>query len=201
MTHEYHIIPRCFRWLRRFRKRCGYGVHSPLAFEFITGVIYNKEHYYAYESLRQPLVASISRADEYDPQSGLTAKDLRLLFRLTNYQAPATIALLGASPTVAAYITAARRTATIVADTQQAELVYCDLTTAGPALNVQRLEENNHPSSAIILRGIHRDAASRTLWQQLQQSPYSVLTFDLGRFGIVLNRPKINRQHYVVNYF
>ena len=29
-------------WLKRFRHRKGYGVHSPFAFDFITRVIYNK---------------------------------------------------------------------------------------------------------------------------------------------------------------
>ena len=33
-------LKRPFIWLRRFRHRCGYGVHSPFAFNLITQVIY-----------------------------------------------------------------------------------------------------------------------------------------------------------------
>ena len=38
---------RPLRWLLRFRKRCGYGIHSPFAFQFVTGVIYEKGAYFA----------------------------------------------------------------------------------------------------------------------------------------------------------
>lgn len=202
--NEYNLLLRIAIWLRRFRKRCGYGVHSPLAFQFITGVIYNKEEYYPYATLRQPLAASVARLDEYDPQSGLTARDLRLLFRLTNYQEPATIHLFGASPIVRSYISAARTTATIAeADTNVAEangqpaadLVYCHSThslgSIGPL----------PPSAMVIVHGIHRDATARNAWHSFQQRTDVTLTFDLWRFGIALRRPKMNRQNYVVNYF
>lgn len=194
MPHEYHLLPRTLRWLRRIRHRCGYGVHSPLAFDFITGVIYNKDEYYPYATLRRPLQASLTRLDEYDPVSGLTAADLRLLFRLTNYQSPTTITLLGASPTISSYITAARTTARLTAEPDHAELIYCDTPNLIPNLQPT-------PSRMLIVRGIHTTPAATTLWRQLQASPTTTLTFDLHRFGIALTRPKINHQHYIVNYF
>ena len=45
MIHTTFI--RSLRWLRRFRKRRGYGIHSPAAFQFVTGVVYEKGEYYA----------------------------------------------------------------------------------------------------------------------------------------------------------
>ena len=198
--NEYNLLLRIAIWTRRFRKRCGYGVHSPLAFQFITGVIYCTEPYYAYAKLRQPLEASITRLDEYDPLSGITARDLQLLFRLTNYQEPTTIHLLGASPTGRNYITAARTTATIDPPTSSllpptSSLIYCDAPD-----HLATLPEL--PSSAmVIVRGIHRSTTARAAWQQFVQRPDVTLTFDLWRFGIILRRPKINRQDYVVNYF
>lgn len=209
--NEYNLLLRITIWLRRFRKRCGYGVHSPLAFQFITGVIYNKEEYYSYANLRQPLTASVSRFDEYDPQSGLTARDLRLLFRLTNYQEPTSILLFGASPIVRSYISAARTTATIAESTDtaaqdtaattetnghpSADLVYCH--SAHSLGNVGPLP----PSAMVIVHGIHGDADTRNAWHNFQQRTDITLTFDLWRFGIALRRPKMNRQDYVVNYF
>jgi len=36
------VINRSWVWVKRFRHRKGYGVHSPFAFDFITRVIYGK---------------------------------------------------------------------------------------------------------------------------------------------------------------
>ena len=38
-------------WLKRFRHRRGYGVHSPFAFAFLTDVVYERNAYYAYHEL------------------------------------------------------------------------------------------------------------------------------------------------------
>lgn len=213
MTNEYNIFLRLARWVRRFRKRRGYGVHSPFAFDFITGVVYNANAYYAYERLRKPLVASIARLDEYDPESGLTAKDLRLLFRLTNWAEPTTITLLGASPTLEAYIRAARPSAVVVsapaaspapatppapsASSSTHLFIYSD--------SADRLPVGRELTAAsvvtIVVRGIHIDAAASAQWEQLKHSPLCTVSFDLGRFGIIVKVPKINPQHYIVNYF
>ena len=42
-------LKRPFIWLYRFRHRCGYGVHSPFAFNLITHVIYETTPYYKYK--------------------------------------------------------------------------------------------------------------------------------------------------------
>lgn len=44
-------LKRPFIWLYRFRHRCGYGVHSPFAFNLITHVIYETTPYYKYREL------------------------------------------------------------------------------------------------------------------------------------------------------
>ena len=44
-------LKRPFIWLYRFRHRCGYGVHSPFAFNLITHVIYETTPYYKYWEL------------------------------------------------------------------------------------------------------------------------------------------------------
>ena len=46
-------LKRPFIWLRRFRHRRGYGVHSPFAFDFITDVVYERTAYYKYKDLRE----------------------------------------------------------------------------------------------------------------------------------------------------
>lgn len=71
-------------WCRRFRKRCGYGVHSPSDFFFITFVIYEKLPFYAYSSLhhQRRLVAHLP---------GHREKVDKLYFRLINYIRPLTV--------------------------------------------------------------------------------------------------------------
>ena len=44
-------LKRPFIWIYRFRHRCGYGVHSPFAFNLITHVIYENTPYYKYKDL------------------------------------------------------------------------------------------------------------------------------------------------------
>ena len=73
---------RTLRWLRRFRHRRGYGIHSPFAFGFVTGVVYEAGAYYAYAPLAQKWRGKLKG-------SPLRPKDLRLLLRLANFQHPA----------------------------------------------------------------------------------------------------------------
>lgn len=200
MSGEYHLMRRLWRWVRQFRHRCGYGVHSPLAFGLITDVIYNADAYYAYERLRRPLVPSASRLDEYDPESGLIAKDLRLLFRLVNWQEPSHI-LHNGRGALPDYLHAARPSARLESyeavsaasplPSATGAFRYCDAPHAIAPLQ---------PGDMVVVRGIHPHDGS-DLWEKLKTTQGVVLSFDLGRFGILLNRPKMNVQHYVVNYF
>lgn len=81
-------ILRGWNWCKRFRKRCGYGVHSPSDFFFITFVIYEKLPFYAYSSLHhlRRLVAHLP---------GHREKVDKLFFRLVNYVRPMTVIEIG----------------------------------------------------------------------------------------------------------
>ena len=211
MNPAYHLPLRLWRWLLRFRHRCGYGIHSPLAFDFVTGVIYCDEAYYAYEPLRAPLQASLSRLDEYEPASGLTAKDLRLIFRLANYAEATAIALYGATPAIERYISAARPTASVTHIAPQAApvpsgvdpvgLIYCHTPSSAASAVDSFIAGPTSPTAMIVIHAPHRSAAASAAWQRLVDSPTATLTFDLWRFCIALKSPKITPQHYVINYF
>ena len=77
------FVRRIWNWCRRFRHRCGYGVHSPSDFFLITSVIYEKSPYYAYDELK---AISSSRCLPHYRE-----KVNKLLFRLVNYFRPATL--------------------------------------------------------------------------------------------------------------
>lgn len=69
-------------WVRRFRHRRGYGIHSPFAYNFVTQVLYSPGHYYAEEGMftwRDCLLWP-RRTAIY-----------RLMFRLANFWQPSVI--------------------------------------------------------------------------------------------------------------
>ena len=89
IMNGFFLLKRPFIWLARFRHRCGYGVHSPFAFDLITNVIYERTPYYAYSSLeaeQKKMSANSGRKWKHESK-----KVNRLLFRLVNYIQPDTI--------------------------------------------------------------------------------------------------------------
>ena len=57
------------------------------------------------------------------------------------------------------------------------------------------------PLSVFVLFLPHANEERTTAWQSLQQLDYTTVSFDLHRFGVAFCYPKLQRQHYVVNYF
>lgn len=99
-------LKRPFIWLYRFRHRCGYGVHSPFAFNLITHVIYETTPYYKYRELaaeQKKLAPQKDRMWSYE-----SVKVKRLLFRLVNYAQPATIVDAGIPAASSLYLKAAK---------------------------------------------------------------------------------------------
>ncbi len=193
MNSEYHPFLRVGRWLRRIRHRRGYGVHSPFSFDLISSVIYNKDEYYSYDGLRKKL-----DSHGKDEDSGLIEKDLKLLFRLANFQEAKTITLSGDSSIIRAYLRAACPKAEILGNSSSSE--YSDLYYFDSAGNLPSIFHLS-ASALIIVRGIHRDEASEARWAHLKASEEITLTFDLWRFGLALRRPKLQKQDYKINYF
>ena len=81
------LARRIWNWCRRFRHRCGYGVHSPSDFFLITSVMYERLPYYAYGRLKE--FSSTKSLPHY------RKKVNRLLFRLVNYFRPTTLIEVG----------------------------------------------------------------------------------------------------------
>ena len=75
-------LKRPFIWLSRIRHRCGYGVHSPFAFELITCLIYEKTPYYAYKELEAE--EKKQKRNHGKGWKSESRKVKRLLFRLVN---------------------------------------------------------------------------------------------------------------------
>lgn len=158
-------------WLSRFRHRRGYGIHSPSAFDFVTGVIYERAEYYAYRPLRQ----------RYGLR-GRHLKDARLLFRLANHVQPHTIVVPQCTPEYTqAYLQAGCMKARVVEAALPADAI---LLAAGKRsmIVVPRLFDNHE------------------LFESLRKHSAVFVTYDLYDFGLILFDNTKLKQHYIINY-
>lgn len=168
-----------FVWLVRIRKRCGYGVHSPFAFRFITEVIYERNAFYAYRELDRhlPLHMRLRRR-----------KGLHLLLRLANHLQPSVIVLPCDALWEKRYLKAGCRTAHLSSHWPEGEVPFC-------LLHQPQDEVLSHIGrhSVLLLDNLHRH---RSWFKQLP----SVVSFDLYDIGIAFFDPHYNEQHYKVNF-
>lgn len=174
-------------WLWRVRHRCGYGVHSPFAFDFLTQVVYNRSAYYAYQELdmlHPPLVALL----------GLRPRKIaRLLFRLINYQHPAKALFKGANVIDFAYMKAAVPSAIWFdecGENDKIDYAYTD----HPCLKILDCMSD---TSMLVVGDLRHN---KSVWAQLQSDKRVTLTFDLYDIGIVFVRFPLNKQDYIINF-
>ena len=48
---------------------------------------------------------------------------------------------------------------------------------------------------------MHTIGRNREVWRNVIAHPRAVVTFNLADFGIVMVRPELNKQNYVINYY
>lgn len=188
---------RPLRWLRRFRKRCGYNIHSPFAFNFVTGVVYEAGIFYAYANLESKGVNIPKRA---------RLKDDRLVFRVVNFAAPKSIAAFGpdteAFKHTCSYIQAARNCPlqiNPIDSTLNPDFLYTDCDDWEQ--HVAKLLPNTHDRSTLLIKGIHRSPASRRAWKELIALPQVRVSFDLYDFGICFFEKRLNKENFIINYY
>ncbi|MCR5819435.1 MAG: hypothetical protein K6F94_00585 [Bacteroidaceae bacterium] len=193
-------------WILRFRKRRGYGVHSPWAFALIDGVILERQSYYAYSSLNRLHPWFVRALKTYSLQCR------RLLFRLANWVHPSSVVIIGDAPIETAYIHAAVAAAPIhksmslcppqAADGSQTAIPpheaaeRCLVFVSSPNL----LSYDITPCALCILEGIHSSHKSSAKWRAIQSDPRVGVTFDLYTYGLVFFDLTRHKQHYVVNF-
>ena len=166
-------------WLLRFRHRCGYGVHSPFAFRFITEVIYEKAAYYAYRELDRTLPFR----DRFRVR-----KILHLLFRISNWSQPDVIACFSSSDDVPKYLAAGCRKAQIVDYVPDERIDLC-------WLDKPNNDVLSHLHEHSVLMTDHL-SKNREWFQNIP----AIVTFDLYDIGIAFFDTKYNKQHYIVNF-
>lgn len=204
------ILKRPFIWLRRFRHRCGYGVHSPFAFNLITFVIYESTPYYKYKEL---VAEQKKLAPQKDKNWNRESKKVkRLLFRLVNYAQPATIVDAGKLSASALYLKAGKVGADYTPASDLSELFL----EAGTPVDFLYLHDYRRPefveevfrvcaaravgNSVFVVEGIGYTPQMKALWKRMQQDDKVGISFDLYDLGILFfDKTKI-KQDYIVNF-
>lgn len=203
-------LKRPFIWLSRFRHRCGYGVHSPFAFNLITQVIYESTPYYKYRDLAIEQKKLAPQKDNYWKYESKKVK--RLLFRLVNYIQPDTIVDAGRLAASSLYLKAGKEGADYTAASELSELFL----EAGVPVGFLYLHDYRHPEfmeevfricvaracvkSVFVIEGIRYTSQMKALWKRMQQDEHVGITFDLYDLGILFfDKTKI-KQNYIVNF-
>lgn len=201
-------LKRPFIWLRRFRHRCGYGVHSPFAFSLITDVVYEKMPYYVYHSLKEE---QKKRIKECGWNKG-SQKVNRFLFRLVNRVQPATIVEVGRPSVTSLYLQAAKPSAEYLFASDLSELfldvdVPVDFLYLNDYRNPDLIEEvfricarRTTLKSVFVVHGICYSKSMKALWKRLQADERVGISFDLYDVGLLFfDKTKI-KQQYIVNF-
>ena len=162
-------------WLLRLPHRKGYGIHSPYAYNLVTQVLYSPGEYYA-DSLLQPL---FSRWQRWLCPRRVVCH--RLLFRLANHYQPQAMVVPEHCLTQAAYLHAGCRHTPM--KTEPARHHYTLVTTSGTAVDV-----------------VYDLRRWRAEWESVRRQPGVTVTFDLYDMGIAVSDPKLNKQHYIINW-
>lgn len=201
---------RIFNWCRRFRYRCGYGVHSPSDFFLVTSIIYEKHPYYAYNRLKE------KNFSIYLPH--YREKVNRLLFRLVNYYQPRTLIEVGVgNGSSMNYMRAANRM--MESTTLKGRDVAYMLPRLSRALetykkldclhigHTQYYKEAFHvalpyatSNSLFIVGGIHSSKEKRKWWREIQKDKRVGITFDLYDIGLIFFDTNRHKQHYIINF-
>jgi hypothetical protein len=188
---------RPLRWLLRFRKRCGYGIHSPFAFQFVTGVIYEKGAYYAYAPLHEARQKQRATSRE---------KDDRLLFRIVNFHQPQSMVAIGegAEFEMACRYMQAAHQCDFLSTTKwelpaSVDLVYLH---AGEwSHHVDQLLALSHNHLLLVVKKPHATSETLQAWKQLCSSPLVRQSFDLYDFGLCFFQSRLNKENFVINYY
>lgn len=204
-------LRRPFIWLSRFRYRCGYGVHSPFAFDLITGVIYQRTPYYKYAELTETQ-KRLAREQSKEWAHAESLKLKRLLFRLVNHAQPHTLVDAGQPTAAALYLKAGKEQTDYTAATDLSELfLEADVPVDFLYLHDYRRPEfvkevfrlcamRTSPASLFVVHGIRYTAAMYRLWQQMQQDEQVGITFDLYDVGLIFFDRSKQKQHYIINF-
>ena len=177
------LVMRKFRlpwiWLRRFRKRRGYGVHSPFAYQFLQQVVFERLPFYAQKGLDKKLNWC---------EKARKKKVCHLLFRLSNYVQPESLYMPQGAGMEYEYLQAGCKRAQLQTALKHKGKTLCLL--KSPDEDVCKYLDEE---SVLVLDNLHRH-------KKWFATLPAIVTFDLYDIGIAFFNPKHNKQHYIINF-
>lgn len=187
-------LKRILRWLFRVNHCYGYGIHSPFAYNFVMDVVYNPGHFYSYSQLKKKY------NEKY--KGILRLKDLLLLFRLANFIRP-TVCNIDGIPSNSIIVEAIRAGSmhTNFAPSIINKSASLTLSNNWERKNVEEIMGKLPPDGFLFLFGIGNSSSHRQKWKQITKHKNSRITFDLGDFGIIINKLQLTPHNYIISYF
>ena len=203
-----NALIRPYIWVKRFRHRCGYGVHSPFAFNLITELFYEKTPFYDYQ-----LLSARERTEgDADWRKAERTKVKRMLFRLVNHIQPRTVVAAGVPTAASIYLQAGCKRQQFCPLVTSGELKACCLPTVD-FLYIGRSDEPDFrwkvfdsladkvtPETVFAVADINSSEAMKAMWKRMQQDERTGITFDLYDVGIIFFDKSRFKQHYLVNF-
>ena len=204
-----YLIRKIWNWCKRYRHRCGYGVHSPSDFFLITYVIYEKQAYYAYGELKKKFF------DDSLPH--YRTKVNRLLFRLVNYCRPQTLLEVGnGNGASISYMKAARTSmvAKSLEGTQKETMAQIDevckewstldFVHIGPTPfykeTLQKVLPLANGRTCVVIGGIYDTPEKKAWWKEVIEDERVRISYDLYDVGLLFFEKNRYKQHYIINF-
>lgn len=205
------LARRIWNWCRRFRQRCGYGVHSPSDFFLITSVIYEDLPYYAYGKLKK---SSFSESLPHYRE-----KINKLLFRLVNYFRPVSLIEVGEGNGGSICYMREANTAmrSVCLKGEDKDETLCQLKVSLEKMKQVGFLHIGHTSyykevfdmaypylqaqSCVVVGNIYESEDRKAWWNQLLADERVRISFDLYDIGLLLFEEKRFKQNYIVNFF
>lgn len=162
-------------FLRRLRHCRGFGIQSPTDFCFVNEVVYQRQPFYAYSSLKE----------KYPDAGRFEIKISRLLFRIANYVQPQNYVLQKS-----------------ISDCRKAHLTAgCNSAVNGRSLYYNILPSELHDKDCIIIQGI--TAEGKNQWDKLcsERHERHLLLFDLHYIGIAFVNERRYSELHIVNFY
>ena len=204
-----YLFRKIWNWCKRYRHRCGYGVHSPSDFFLITYVIYEKQPYYAYGELKKQTFL--------DSLPHYRTKVNRLLFRLVNYCHPHTLLEVGSgNGSSFDYMKAARpsvETRSIEGTERETLLELDEICSKWSRLDfvhigftpyyresLQRVLSKVNNQTCVVVGDIYETPEKEAWWKEVTADERVRISYDLYDVGLLFFEKNRYKQHYIINF-
>jgi len=190
-----------YHWVAANSK--GHGIHSPFAFKFIQEILNAKSTMVEVEN-SVPNVKKILQEIEAVSSSSLKPKIILLIARLVQSLNPLTFSVTGKLKPFKADSSINTKVSIELTES----VVPIDFAFIGYGQDeakmlhgVNKLIDNMHSNSCIILHGIHSDSTMEAGWNLLKKHSNIRLTIDVFSIGILFCRKEQKEQeHFIIRY-